>query len=233
MENKRLTKKDWQKKVSLDRRAFLTLVRKYEEEIKNMPEADPVAVKAYNEYISREVYDDEAIEAQEDPWEDWQWDDAQDEAFDALLNNNGQEVLEKEKEHRFPSWMMSLQFLDRLKVSIPTSHVVATRVPLRKQTNGQEYYGLSPFKPESTPSFFVNDRKGKWFDFSIGYAGDSFDFVQRVHGYSFVQSVLYVMKLAKYPVPKKDEGLDEYLKRRETILRHRRFTLKKKKWDRF
>ena len=57
-------------------------------------------------------------------------------------------------------------FLDEIRARLPVSSVVGRRVKLKKQ--GREFAGLSPFNAEKTPSFFVNDQKGKWFDFSAG-----------------------------------------------------------------
>ena len=67
---------------------------------------------------------------------------------------------------RFPP-----QFLDELRARLPVSEVVGRRVKLRKA--GREWKGLSPFNQEKTPSFFVNDQKMAWFDFSSGKNGTS------------------------------------------------------------
>ena len=60
---------------------------------------------------------------------------------------------------RFPD-----SFLDEIRQRLPASAVVGRRVKLKKQ--GREFAGLSPFNAEKSPLFFVNDTKGKWFDFS-------------------------------------------------------------------
>ena len=68
----------------------------------------------------------------------------------------------------------SPQFLDELRARLPVSEVVGRRVKLHKA--GREWKGLSPFNKEKTPSFFVNDQKQAWFDFSSGKNGNIFDF---------------------------------------------------------
>ena len=74
------------------------------------------------------------------------------------------------------------QFLDELRARLPVSEVVGRRVKLRKA--GREWKGLSPFNKEKTPSFFVNDQKAMWFDFSSGKNGNIFDFLMLTEGVS-------------------------------------------------
>ena len=62
--------------------------------------------------------------------------------------------------------------------------------------------GLSPFKQEKTPSFFVNDHKGSWFDFSSGQNGDIFKFVMLTEGLSFPEAVERLAEEAGLPMPK-------------------------------
>src|SRR3981081_2956355 len=81
----------------------------------------------------------------------------------------------------------SPQFLDELRARLPVSEVVGRRVKLRKA--GREWKGLSPFNKEKTPSFFVNDQKMAWFDFSAGKNGNIFDFVMETEGLSFPDAV--------------------------------------------
>ena len=79
------------------------------------------------------------------------------------------------------------QFLDELRARLPVSEVVGKRVKLRKA--GREWKGLSPFNKEKTPSFFVNDQKAMWFDFSSGKNGNIFDFLMLTEGVSFPEAV--------------------------------------------
>ncbi len=50
-------------------------------------------------------------------------------------------------------------FIDDLLNRVDIVEIIDSRVPLKKK--GREFAGLSPFKVEKTPSFFVNDQKGK------------------------------------------------------------------------
>jgi DNA primase len=77
--------------------------------------------------------------------------------------------------------------LDEIKARLPVSAVVGKRVRLQKA--GREWKGLSPFNAEKTPSFFVNDQKASFFDFSSGKNGDIFKFVMETEGLSFPEAV--------------------------------------------
>ena len=83
---------------------------------------------------------------------------------------------------RFPP-----QFLDDIRARLPVSEVVGKRVQLKKA--GREWRGLSPFNKEKTPSFYVNDEKGQFFDFSSGKNGDLISFLQETERLSFMEAV--------------------------------------------
>jgi DNA primase len=109
----------------------------------------------------------------------------------------------------------SPQFLDELKARLPVSDVVGRRVKLKKA--GREWKGLSPFNKEKTPSFFVNDQKMAWFDFSSGKNGNIFDFVMATEGLSFPEAVERLAGQAGMPLPtvsRDDEARD---RRRKTL----------------
>jgi DNA primase len=91
-------------------------------------------------------------------------------------------------------------FLDELRARLSVSEVVRRRVKLQKA--GREWKGLSPFNKEKTPSFFVNDQKQAWFDFSSGKNGNIFDFVMQTDGLSFPEAVERLAALAGIPLPK-------------------------------
>jgi DNA primase len=90
-------------------------------------------------------------------------------------------------------------FLDEIRARLPVSEVVGRRVKLRKA--GREWKGLSPFNKEKTPSFFVNDQKQAWFDFSSNKNGNIFDFVMQTEGLSFPEAVERLAAEAGIPIP--------------------------------
>jgi DNA primase len=111
---------------------------------------------------------------------------------------------------RFPP-----QFLDELRARLPASEVVGRRVKLRKA--GREWKGLSPFNKEKTPSFFVNDQKAMWFDFSSGKNGNIFDFVMQTEGVSFPEAVERLAAQAGVPLPVMTREAQEHEEHRKTL----------------
>src|ERR1700693_1191848 len=109
----------------------------------------------------------------------------------------------------------SPQLLDELRARLPASEVVGRRVKLRKA--GREWKGLSPFNQEKTPSFFVNDQKAMWFDFSSGKNGNIFDFLMLTEGVSFPEAVERLAGQAgvAWPVMRREAQAHE--ERRKTL----------------
>src|SRR5215813_5650998 len=107
------------------------------------------------------------------------------------------------------------QFLDELKARLPVSEVVGRRVKLMR--SGREFKGLSPFNKEKTPSFFVNDQKQAWFDFSSGKNGSIFDFVMESEGVTFPEAVERLAQMAGLALPKISREDEARAERRKTL----------------
>jgi len=90
-------------------------------------------------------------------------------------------------------------FLDEIRARVPVSDVVRGKVALKKQ--GREWRGLSPFNAEKTPSFYVNDQKGFFHDFSSGKHGDGFAFLMEAEGLSFPEAVEKLAAMAGLQLP--------------------------------
>ena len=90
--------------------------------------------------------------------------------------------------------------LDDIRARLPVSSVVGRRVALKKR--GREWAGLSPFKVERTPSFFVNDQKGFYHCFASGEHGDIFKFLMLTEGLSFPEVVERLAGEAGVALPK-------------------------------
>ena len=109
----------------------------------------------------------------------------------------------------------SPEFLDDLKARLPVSEVVGRRVKLKKA--GREWKGLSPFNKENTPSFFVNDQKAAWFDFSSQKNGNIFDFLMQTEGVSFPEAVERLASMAGVPLPQFTPEAEAREHRRKTL----------------
>jgi len=107
------------------------------------------------------------------------------------------------------------RFLDEIKSRLRPSDVIGRTVKLRKQ--GREYVGLSPFTKERTPSFFVNDDKGQFFDFSSGKTGDLITFLQETERLSFAEAVERLAAEAGVPLPAVDPRAAEQEKKRQGL----------------
>src|SRR5690242_10020644 len=109
----------------------------------------------------------------------------------------------------------SPQFIDELKSRLPVSEVVGHRVKL--QRSGREWKGLSPFNKEKTASFFVNDQKQAWFDFSSGKNGSIFDFIMLTDGVAFPEAVERLAQMAGVPLPKFSREEEQREEKRKTL----------------
>ena len=81
--------------------------------------------------------------------------------------------------------------------------VVSSYFPLKKK--GSNYWALSPFKPEKTPSFAVSPSKQIFKCFSSGKGGNVIRFVMEMEGISYGEAL---RKLAeRYGIPVEEEAV--------------------------
>src|SRR5271170_3389075 len=109
----------------------------------------------------------------------------------------------------------STEFLDEIRARVPLSQVVGARVQLKKA--GREWRGLSPFNKERTPSFYVNDQKQFYHDFSSGKSGDIFTFLVDVEGLGFPEAVERLAGMAGLPMPRRTLEGEARDKQRATL----------------
>lgn len=107
------------------------------------------------------------------------------------------------------------QFLDELRARLSVSEVVGKRVKLKKA--GREWKGLSPFQQEKTPSFYVNDQKGFYHDFSSGKHGDIISFVMETDGLPFAEAVERLANMAGLPLPAVAPDAARHEQRRKSL----------------
>ena len=107
------------------------------------------------------------------------------------------------------------RFLEELKGRLRLSDVIGKTVKLRRQ--GREFVGLSPFNKEKSPSFYVNDDKGFFHDFSSGKHGDLIAFLQETQRLSFVEAVEQLAGEAGMALPEPDPQAAQDEKKRQSL----------------
>jgi DNA primase len=84
--------------------------------------------------------------------------------------------------------------LQRIRDQIDIVELVGSYTRLERR--GNRWWGLSPFKPEKTPSFSVKPEDGFYYCFATNQGGDIFRFVGEMEGLSFPESVEYLAERA-------------------------------------
>ncbi|WP_420478041.1 DNA primase [Brevundimonas sp. FT23028] len=107
------------------------------------------------------------------------------------------------------------RFIDELKARLRPSDIIGRSVKLKRQ--GREFVGLSPFSKEKSPSFFVNDDKGFFHDFSSGKHGDVISFLQETERLSFVEAVQRLAAEAGMQLPAEDPQAQEREQKRQGL----------------
>jgi DNA primase len=107
------------------------------------------------------------------------------------------------------------RFLEELKARLRPSDVIGRSVKLKRQ--GREWVGLSPFSKEKSPSFFVNDDKGFFHDFSSGKHGDVISFLQETERLSFPEAVARLAAEAGMQMPAEDPQAAEREQKRQGL----------------
>lgn len=107
------------------------------------------------------------------------------------------------------------RFIEELKARLRPSDVIGRTVKLKRQ--GREFVGLSPFTKEKSPSFFVNDDKGFFHDFSSGKHGDVISFLQETERLSFVEAVQRLAAEAGMTLPAEDPQAAEREQKRQGL----------------
>lgn len=84
------------------------------------------------------------------------------------------------------------EVIDRIYAATDIVEVVGDYVQLKKK--GRNYWGLSPFKAEKTPSFSVSPDKNIFKDFSSGKGGTVITFLIEMEGYTYVEALQHLAR---------------------------------------
>lgn len=98
-------------------------------------------------------------------------------------------------------------FADEVRQQTDIVRIVSDYVALKKR--GANWIACCPFHSEKTPSFNVHSGKGIFKCFGCGAGGNVFDFVMRLEGCSFVDSVRMVAEKCGIPVPQETKPSGE------------------------
>ena len=109
------------------------------------------------------------------------------------------------------------QFLDEIRARVPLTQLVGRRVAL-KQKGRDDWWGLSPFTSEKSPSFHVLDNKGYFHCFSTGEHGDHFSWLMQVEGQSFPEAVETLAGMAGMEVPQSSPEERQREERRKELV---------------
>jgi DNA primase len=111
-------------------------------------------------------------------------------------------------------------FLDDIRGRVTISSVVGRKVTWdRKKSNpGKgDYWACCPFHGEKSPSFHVEDRKGRYHCFGCKASGDIFTFLVEKEGLSFPEAVERLAEEAGLPMPVMSEAQQQREEQRASL----------------
>jgi DNA primase len=103
--------------------------------------------------------------------------------------------------------MIDKATIDRIFNAADIVEVIGEFVSLKKA--GQNFRGLSPFKNEKTPSFFVSPSKGIFKCFSTGKGGNVVTFLMENEKLSYPEALQWLAKKYNIEVTEKEETAQE------------------------
>ncbi|TAE46595.1 MAG: DNA primase, partial [Bacteroidetes bacterium] len=108
--------------------------------------------------------------------------------------------------------------VEKIYNALDIVEVVSDYVSLKKR--GANYWGLSPFVNEKTPSFAVNPVKGIYKDFSSGKGGNGVNFLMEVEGYSYAEALRHIARKYSIEIEEVEESQEQKQQRdkRESLL---------------
>ncbi|MDX1906530.1 MAG: DNA primase [Bacteroidia bacterium] len=108
--------------------------------------------------------------------------------------------------------------IDQIYNAADIVEIISDFVQLKKK--GANWWGLSPFQPEKSPSFAVNPVKGIYKDFSSGKGGNVVNFLMEVENCSYVEALQYIARKYGIKVEEEEETPDQRENRgkRESLL---------------
>ncbi|RMG60036.1 MAG: DNA primase [Bacteroidetes bacterium] len=94
--------------------------------------------------------------------------------------------------------------VDQIYNAMDIVDIIGDYVQLKKK--GANFWALSPFANEKTPSFAVNPVKGIFKDFSSGKGGTAIAFLMEMEGYTYVEALRHIARKYGIEVEEEDES---------------------------
>ncbi len=101
--------------------------------------------------------------------------------------------------------------VDQIYNSTDIVDVVGDYLQLKKR--GANYWALSPFVNEKSPSFSVNSQKGIYKDFSSGKGGNAVNFLMEMEGFSYVEALRHLAKKYNIELEEEEESEEQRVSR--------------------
>lgn len=112
-------------------------------------------------------------------------------------------------------------FIDELRNRITLSEVVGRKVTWdRKKTNQRkrDYWACCPFHGEKSPSFHVEDSKGRYYCFGCHASGDVVKWMMEAEGLPFREAVQQLADLAGLDVPQESPEERQRQEKKKTLV---------------
>jgi DNA primase len=109
--------------------------------------------------------------------------------------------------------MIDRQTIERIFSTADIVEVISEFVSLKK--SGQNFKGLSPFKNEKTPSFFVSPAKGIFKCFSSGIGGNVVNFLMEHEKLTYPEALRYLARKYNIEIVEKEETVEEQQRKNE------------------
>jgi DNA primase len=103
--------------------------------------------------------------------------------------------------------MIERTTIDKIFNAANIVEVIGEFVQLKK--SGQNFRGLSPFKSEKTPSFFVSPAKGIFKCFSTGIGGNVVNFLMEHEKITYPEALRFLAKKYNIEIIEKEESIQE------------------------
>ena len=94
--------------------------------------------------------------------------------------------------------------IEEVRTRADIVEIIGAQVRLRRA--GRNFVGLCPFHNEKTPSFSVNAERGFFHCFGCGAGGTVFDFVMRVEGLTFLETLQSLARRYGIALPEPSGG---------------------------